>query len=91
MDALFIPLAGLVGASVDQIKVRAVSSLTSPLTYREYMTAHNMSPDSVPVGQFVHSYTLHIPTPQTLVQHWRVHVLSPRCFQPVARLPAASC
>jgi hypothetical protein len=73
MDALFVPLASAVGASVDQIKVISARSptmceLTIPCI------AHIMSTNSIPPRERLYSHTIISAQSKAFVQFARLRV-----------------
>ena len=68
MDALFLPLAELVGASVDQIKV-LIFDWEGALIPNPLRTAHFMSFNCIPTREPLCSHTLHTTCTEAFVQH----------------------
>jgi hypothetical protein len=77
MDALFVPLASLVGASVDQVKVRRVYYLlTSRIEIHMPSVAHNVSFNCLPSRKSLHSPPILTTGSETSIQHiHRTHLL----------------
>jgi hypothetical protein len=70
MDALFIPVAQAVGASLDQIKVPILSlQLPAKLTVTYPLTAHIMPTNRLSAGQPIHPRTILHAGVQASFQH----------------------
>jgi hypothetical protein len=68
MDAIFIPIASMVGASLEQVKVYQNASAPELDLQSIFFSAHIMSSNIIPSRQSIHSHTIFSTRPETYIQ-----------------------
>jgi hypothetical protein len=58
MDMIFVPVASIVGASLDQVKVCKALQAPAVISLTITLIAHIMSSNIIPSRKSIHSYTV---------------------------------